>query len=365
MVVDANGLFCQTGDYIVPNGTELSCVSFGLGIVSQLADGFTQASGVAMTASGELFVSDVLQNQIFRLRRSDQSTVLLDVLPFDQRDDPWGPLEYNSASNWAPPSADPTIARWGCTLTSVAMLLRYHGITSLPNCLDQDSRELTGCPELVGLEVDPLSVNRWLLKEPEGYDIEGNVNLYAIQALSKRAGRNLVYRKFGAWDLAILRNEIENGRPAIVELDLSYIGLPGSHFVVVKGFREPSVFLLNDPDLLEAETLAEYGPTHKSIRTFIPTNTDFSAIFLSITPPQDFLLTNSEGERTGFDAVTGYIAPDFIGQRIGISLRGSEAEEPCSCPRSGRASSRYRSGGVRRRSQRWCCGYCGGKVSRR
>jgi len=220
----------------------------------------------------------------------------LDVPFFSQRADPWGSEEYNSASQWAP--AAPTISRWGCTLTSAAMVLRYHGITTLPGCTDN------ACPELEGLEVNPLNLNAWLLNEPGGYYGNGDLNLYAVASLSQKAGSPFIYNKFHGWDADLVREEIENGRPVIVDVDLSNIGLDGSHFVVAKGIQG-STFLLNDPDLRDAVTLDVYGQTHRSIRTFVPTNTDLSVISLAATPPLDFLVTDPQDRRTGVDPVTG------------------------------------------------------------
>lgn len=219
------------------------------------------------------------------------SSVSLDVPFFSQRDDRWGSQEYDSAREWAPPDP-PTIAYWGCNLTSIAMLLQYYGITTLPEC--KDNR----CPDLVGLSVDPSNLNTWLLLEPFGYQFDGLVNPYAVVALAGRAETPLAYRSL-PWDPVQLKREIDNGYPAIVDLDLGHIGLEGSHFVVASGFDDSDI-LVEDPDLRNAERLFEtYGPTHRSIRTYTPVQTeDLSAIILSISPPIALTVTGPEAHPT-------------------------------------------------------------------
>jgi hypothetical protein len=160
----------------------------------------------------------------------------------------------------------------------------------------------------VGLELQPLNLNEWLLRQEGGYDREGNINPYAIVALSRLAGKPLIYR-YRRWDPAVLEAEISNARPAIVELDLTNIGLPGSHFLVVKGISPSTEFLVNDPDLNNARMLSEYGGTHHSIRTFAPTQTDLSTIFVSIVPPLEFVVSPLAEEESGFNAAQG----DFDG----------------------------------------------------
>ncbi|MDP4010474.1 MAG: hypothetical protein Q8P37_01275, partial [Candidatus Spechtbacteria bacterium] len=147
---------------------------------------------------------------------------VLDVRYFDQADSRWAIEEYDTASEWIPSVVNTTISRWGCMLSSVAMVLQYHGITTLPNCTSNM------CTDLEGLEVNPSNLNQWLLREPGGY-YSGFVNLYtAIDKLSDFADKPLIYEKFNGWDEEVLEDEIKNERPAIIEL-----GDPGiGHFAV-------------------------------------------------------------------------------------------------------------------------------------
>jgi murein DD-endopeptidase MepM/ murein hydrolase activator NlpD len=67
IALDNDGVFCPAGDYLVPNGTQLLCFNFTSGFGNQVGTGFLQVSGLAMSSSGELFVSDIGQDRIFRL----------------------------------------------------------------------------------------------------------------------------------------------------------------------------------------------------------------------------------------------------------------------------------------------------------
>ncbi|MDP4010306.1 MAG: hypothetical protein Q8P37_00385, partial [Candidatus Spechtbacteria bacterium] len=74
-----------------------------------------------------------------------------------------------------------------------------------------------------------------------------------------------------------------------------------------------NTFSLNDPDRDYATKLSTYGDTHTSIRKITPTNTDFSTIFISISPPLDFVFMDEQGRRTGFDPVTQEVVQEIPG----------------------------------------------------
>jgi hypothetical protein len=82
--------------------------------------------------------------------------ITLNVPLFKQTDPRWRELEYDSAKKW---SDAPTIGRWGCAMSSMAMILQYHGISKLPD----------------GKAINPETLNQWLKDQPDGY-ISGGVN---------------------------------------------------------------------------------------------------------------------------------------------------------------------------------------------
>jgi len=232
---------------------------------------------------------------------------IIDVPYFDQRAEPWGSKEYDSASGWAgadvpdlcPGDRATCIARWGCALSSVAMVLRYYQIDRLPNCSENK------CPQLAGFEINPKTLNAWLTNEPGGYNDQGGVNWLAIQTLTahakKQHGTTELKFNWGSSSRTELEDEIKSGRPTI--LDLSRPGL--QHFVVAKGILSMgSTFALNDPDLKYASDLRAYDDKFTSTRRYRPVSTDLSGILITLEAPMDLLLIDSQGRRVGVDPAT-------------------------------------------------------------
>ncbi len=85
-----------------------------------------------------------------------------------QLDPLWAGNEYDTASEWAEEAN--TIGRWGCALTSVAMILQQHDV-NFPN----------------GDIVTPANLNTWLKGEPDGYVGPGLVNWLAVARLAHQS----------------------------------------------------------------------------------------------------------------------------------------------------------------------------------
>lgn len=186
-----------------------------------------------------------------------------------QNDSRWGHLEYDTATLWS--NDKPTIARWGCALTSAIMVLRSYGITQLPD----------GSPLL------PDTVNTWLLAQTDGYFGEGHLNWRALTRLVLEIHKIYSTTKLEfSYELpenklSWLKETLALGKPIILDLD--------GHFVVTHqaGAGEKD-FLIHDP-LYTIFTLKEYGNTYLSARLFTPSQTDLSAI--SIVAPLNATLT--------------------------------------------------------------------------
>lgn len=118
--------------------------------------------GVAASVGMAVRQSEV----IFRDYRVSELATPGSRLPLvKQNNSLWGSNEYDHASLW---SSTPTIARWGCALTSAVMVLHSHGHLHLP-----DETALT-----------PSSLNLWLLSQPDGYLGQGHLNWRAISRLT-------------------------------------------------------------------------------------------------------------------------------------------------------------------------------------
>lgn len=175
---------------------------------------------------------------------------------------PWGGQEYDSAQKWS--EDPPTIARWGCAMTSAAMILDSMGVKVLPN----------------GDPLNPGTLNAWLKSEPDGYLGQGFLNWRAISRLSK--WHNQQYgtaslefhsaRPAEGDKIAWLKTLLEKRIPVILEQ-------PG-HFVVASN-SDPSngnIEIL-DPSFSKT-SLADYNSTYLSARVFTPSATNLQGATL-------------------------------------------------------------------------------------
>lgn len=200
-------------------------------------------------------------------------------VPLLKQNDPlWGSQEYDTAHLWSPLS--PSIAAWGCALTSAAMVFQFHGITKLPD----------------GTNLDPGTLNTWLKTQPDGYIRHGFVNWLALSRLSRLAKTingvsfdALEYRRVNGSDAAQLTTDLQNNRPDILEE-------PG-HFVVGKGVSG-ATFTINDP-FYNRSDLNPYSNTFLSLGRYLPSNTDLSYILLVADQNTHISLSDSSGSPLG------------------------------------------------------------------
>lgn len=221
--------------------------------------------------------SDSYQSSVYFTNLNLETNLNVPLLK--QTDPNWGSQIYNSANLWS--SANPGIDRWGCALTSAAMVFQYHGITKLPD----------------GEMLDPGTLNTWLKSQNDGYVGSGWVNWLALSRLSKVAksqnpsfGFNaLKYKRLGGYNPLQLKEDLENNIPGILEE-------PG-HFIVGKGTLGNS-FSINDP-FYNRTSLSEYSDTFSSLGRFIPSNTDLSYIMLIVEEGIDLVVKDSNGNIVG------------------------------------------------------------------
>lgn len=229
------------------------------------------------------------------------SSTDLNVPPLKQISDPWQNQVYDSADLWSP--LNPTIHRWGCALTSAAMVFQYHGLTKLPN----------------NTTLDPGTVNAWLKTQPDGYVGNGNVNWLALSRLSKLAKQSgfnpsftksaLVYSRVNTGDKTQLTSDLQNRLPGILEV-------PG-HFVVAKGINGDT-FDINDPYYTWTTLNDGYGNTFLRLGRYTPSDTDLSYILLVLPENINAVLKNSNGDEVG----TQYIQQPIIDPLLGTQNNG-------------------------------------------
>lgn len=169
---------------------------------------------------------------------------------FSQRDPAWKDLPYDSASEWAGNQTN-SIERWGCAITSVAMVLKEYGI-KMPN----------------GDNVNPEKINTWLMSQPDGYIGNGLLNWLAISRLARDARNN----GHADTDLEFVKSygspsdEISSGKYPIID--------EGGHFVTLYD-QDVDSYIINDPyDASRSSKLKT--ELIQSVNTYTPSNTDLS-----------------------------------------------------------------------------------------
>lgn len=213
--------------------------------------------------AGSIYPTRVLYDNIkVSLIEPTQENTVLEIPEFKQTDPLWSQNEYDMAEQWSPNKK--TIADWGCLITSLAMVLNYHDITTLPS----------------GDPLTPLTLNTWLHGQPDGYIANGLVNWSAVTRLVREISdlngtTKLEYQRFNGNNIDIAKREITAGQPAILEI-------PG-HFFIANGIlSNPEDIAIIDP-LLPYAAFSEHQQPLRSTRTLVPSFTDLSYIHLAHT----------------------------------------------------------------------------------
>ncbi|MBD3250135.1 MAG: hypothetical protein GF381_01010 [Candidatus Pacebacteria bacterium] len=197
------------------------------------------------------------------LVNDESSSLVLGLDRFFQHDPRWAEQEYNGASFW---STQPTIERWGCALSSLAMILRYFDYVSLPD----------------GSQLDPGSLNQWLRHQPDGYVGQGALNWLAGSRLSKilsdelsiigRQFPKLEFYRTSMPSVSDIISKIKDNRPIILQI-------PG-HFLVAHGFNQVKDDIVIADPAYQYTQLSQHRQSVFSMIDYQPSQTDLSSIML-------------------------------------------------------------------------------------
>jgi hypothetical protein len=209
---------------------------------------------------------------------------------FNQTDPPWGSQEYDHANSIGPFWCGQTIAQCGCALTSSAMLLKYYGVGQSPNYLP----------------TTPETLNNWLKGRQFEY-LNGDVNWIEVAKYSLEANRvfgtpKIDYAGVNSENFSLLNNDLDSNKPVILQVSSSR----GMHFVVATGIFG-STYTINDPISISNTNLQSYNNHFSKMRRYSLTNTNLSAILLTIPSPGEILLIDSQGRKLGKDPTTGEV----------------------------------------------------------
>ncbi len=210
----------------------------------------------------------------------DSPSITLNVPLFKQTDPLWKNQTYDNAQIWSPQLK--TIERWGCVLTSAAMILKFHGINKLPN----------------GSNLNPSTLNSWLKNQKDGYVGTGWVNWLAISRLSKLAKQINGIMSFDALEYSRINGANKNKLKEDIEASIPDILEEPGHFVVAKGFNNDT-FEINDPFYNRATLNDGYSNTFLSLNRFVPSSTDLSYIMLTLNPDITVIVKDQNGNIVG------------------------------------------------------------------
>ena len=213
----------------------------------------------------------------------------LSVPYFSQNSLPWGPTEYDNSSGKL---SNPTMDKWGCAVTSAAMVLRFHNINEFAN----------------GTPIDPGSLNNWL-KNNKGYltgysNIDGFYSYFNWPVIGKltkqlfdegKANVKLMHKRaYPNNNTTVILNEDLNTFPDILSVNNSQTS---SHFVVAKG-KLSNTYSINDPEW-NYPTLNSFNNSYTQVDRYIPSNTNLSYLVAVINPSVELLITDPQNSKTG------------------------------------------------------------------
>lgn len=245
--------------------------------------------------TGSVYPSQAIYDNII-VKSLQNFSNKLDITPQKQTNPIWANDEYDSASNWASNKNQIKIDHWGCLISSISMIMNFHGINIMPD----------------NTPVNPATINSWLKSQPDGYIQSGLVNSLAITRLTKiindqYSTSKLEYRRVPGNDFLTAKNEISANKPVILEI-------PG-HFLVGNGItkdnNDQEDLYITDPSY-NYEKFSQHNKELLSTRTFEPTFTDLSYLHISHDPSINIKITREDGlELNNLQSFNNYIS-DFI-----------------------------------------------------
>jgi hypothetical protein len=221
-----------------------------------------------------------------------QNKVELAVPIFKQHDSAWGDTQYDHADLW---SSQPSMTRWGCLTTSMAMVMNYHGIDKMMD----------------GTPLTPATLNQWLVAEVDGYLGQGMFNWVAASRLTRQLSEKygtpkLEYARIAGVGIGVAIDHLRADQPSILEV--------AGHFLVGKGFTsDEQELLINDP-AYDYQELGQHDTKLVSTRTLTPSYTDLSYLLLTHSPDLEVSVSDENGQ-----AVVGW-------EKFTEQLRGHDEE---------------------------------------
>jgi len=212
--------------------------------------------------------TNVLGRYIFPI--VNLTNTVLNVTRFSQDDPKWATNTYDHSAL--------TISNKGCALASLAMVLRYAGISIDPGTLNTLA---TADNDFVGSSISWDAATR------------------------DASSDTLEFHAFRTTSSTYLSQSLANGFPVVVGVNLDTNGSPG-HFVVVIG-EQNGQFIINDPGHADFTTLDQYNNQFVTRGYVGDPAGDVSGLDVSTGGAASFLLVSPTGQRTGFSPLSGIV----------------------------------------------------------
>lgn len=244
--------------------------------------------GAGVDRRGRVYVADARNHRVVVFTPSAPPPFILDVPLIKQTDRLWAHESYDHADKQYL-NCGKTIADCGCALTSLSMLLNFHGVTKSPE----------------GKPTSPVTLNEYFNKNAQcvssgcvsqGYAF-GNVIWSAADRYSAAANKNFGTQKIVSlndvksteWDPGIVSDDIKNQQPVIAKVQSN------EHWALITGIDQDT-FVINDPrNAINRLREKPYGNKAFSIRRFKKTASDFSSLEFTTKHPGKITVTDPTG----------------------------------------------------------------------
>lgn len=244
--------------------------------------------------------------------KKQDNSVILDVpsfkqglAPYDDESPNWETHIYdhgNELDLWCDTNRDyASMAECGCAISSAAMVTNYHGVKSASGGF---------------LEVNPFSLNLYAKEffptETNGVKgfFGGNFNWHFIDNFTalvadENNNQKVEFASREDFNVERIKQLIDDDKPVIVNV----LGQWGEHWVVVKGYDpDTNRLIINDP-ATEDPIIGKYSyldelytpKLNKSMIIYQKTNSDFRRIQFVSSSKNNILVTDSLGNKTGYD----------------------------------------------------------------
>lgn len=208
-------------------------------------------------------------------------------------DAPWGCGDYAGSGDH--------ISAKGCTLTALAMALKFAGVTTIPG---------------TGEAMDPGSLNRYMIandlfSRDSDPKLNNNVKLDETAGyISEGSGKPLKLKydsQFGLTSKEALDEMLCKGYPVIVQVQ----GTHGPHYILATG-KQDNTYSIIDPGARGNSTLESYGNTFNEIRGYIADpQGDVSRFDINVGSSAELFVEDASGKLTGLDKSTGTVLKEI------------------------------------------------------